>query len=472
MTGRRRIGLVALARATFDVPFAEEMAARAFAALDLLDADVVGGRDLLFDATAVGGAIAALRDRDLDWVVVLQVTFTDAAMTVALADAIDAPLLLWAVPEPRAGGRLRLNALCGINLAAHALAKAGKPYGYLYTAPDAGAPAELAAALDRGPVAAPVPLAVPPTAEGPAAETATRVLADLDGLAIGVVGSHPDGFETCAYDAGALAALTGVTARPLDLGAVFSAAASADASSVDEVRERAASDYAGLDMVEPEPLDRSLRVYTALKGLAEDNRLAGLAVRCWPEFFTEYGCAACGPMAMLSQDGTPCACEADVYGNVTALILQRLAEAPVFMADLVDIDMDDDTGVFWHCGLAPVSMADPDDAPRATVHSNRRQPLLGEFALKPGRITIARLSQSRGRTRMVVGGAEMLRRPKSFTGTSGVVRYDRPAGAVLDTVMTEGLEHHYGFAYGDHRAELTAVAGALGVPVVPLGGRP
>ena len=34
---------------------------------------------------------------------------------------------------------------------------------------------------------------------------------------------------------------------------------------------------------------------------------------------------------------------------------------------------------------------------------------------------------------------EMLRRPMAFTGTSGVVRFDRDAGAVLDDIIACGL---------------------------------
>ena len=86
-------------------------------------------------------------------------------------------------------------------------------------------------------------------------------------------------------------------------------------------------------------------------------------------------CAACGAMAMLNQERVPCACEADVYGNVTTLMLQTLADAPVLMADLVDLDPAGGTGVFWHCGLAPLDMADPQATPHATIHSNRRKPL-------------------------------------------------------------------------------------------------
>ena len=171
---------------------------------------------------------------------------------------------------------------------------------------------------------------------------------------------------------------------------------------------------------------------------------------------------------MTGQGGVPCACEADVYGAVTSLILQSITEAPPFMADLVDVDREGDSAVVWHCGLAPVSMADPDQRPRAGIHSNRRMPLLGEFALTPGRVTIARLSQSRGLLRLVVAGGEMLKAPQSFSGTSGVIRFDRPARDVLDSILEEGIEHHYSLAYGDCRAVLRAIAERLSLPLLDL----
>ena len=92
---------------------------------------------------------------------------------------------------------------------------------------------------------------------------------------------------------------------------------------------------------------------------------------------------------MLGEARVPCACEADVYGALTTLMLQRVADAPVFLVDLVDVDVADDTGVVWHCGQAPVSMARPRTPPRATIHTNRKMPLLFEFPLKPGRVTFA-----------------------------------------------------------------------------------
>ncbi|MCP4749595.1 MAG: hypothetical protein GY866_01760, partial [Proteobacteria bacterium] len=208
-----------------------------------------------------------------------------------------------------------------------------------------------------------------------------------------------------------------------------------------------------------------LKVFLALKDTALAKGYDGLAVRCWPEFFTELGCAACGAMSMMNEAGIPCACEADLYGVLTSLLLQSLSDTPVFLSDLVDIETEDNTGVFWHCGLAPLSMADPDKEVRAQIHTNRRKPFLYEFTLKPGRITFVRLSQSENRRKIVVGTGEVIAAPMSFTGTSGVVRFDSPATDVMDAVIGKKLEHHFSLVYGDYRSELAAIAKMMKLPI-------
>jgi len=91
-----------------------------------------------------------------------------------------------------------------------------------------------------------------------------------------------------------------------------------------------------------------------------------------------------------------------------------------------------------------------------------------EFPLKPGRVTLARLSQTTGGYRLVVGSGEMLRAQMSFSGTSGVLRFDRPAREILDTLLGQGLEHHLSLTYGDHVPTLLSLADMLGLPVLHL----
>jgi L-fucose isomerase-like protein len=94
--------------------------------------------------------------------------------------------------------------------------------------------------------------------------------------------------------------------------------------------------------------------------------------------------------------------------------------------------------------------------------------LLNEFPLRPGRVTISRLSQSRQLSRLTIGGGEMLDAPLPYAGTAGVIRFDRPVEDVMETIMTEGHEHHYGIVYGDVRPQLHALAAQLQLPVIEL----
>ena len=461
-----KLGLLPLGRPTFDVPFAEEKLAAMCAALDATGHEIAGPRTLLFDAGATEAAIADLQAAGIDQLLILQVTFTDTSMTVAAAHAFpDTPLSLWAVPEPRLGGRLRLNAFCGLNLASHALGRAERGFGWLFADPAGDVAADLKSMLaGHRPSGRMRPhgnaMRTTPEAEDIADRIATRRIARI--------GAHPDGFTTCAYDPDEIERLAGVTVDEIPLERLFDDARALPEGAEAAVRAAAEAQMTDLDSVDQAELTRSLRLKTALDGLRAQGDYDAFAIRCWPETFTEYGGAVCGPVAMMGEARVPCACEADVYGALTQLVLQETAQDPVFLADLVDIDTADGTGVVWHCGQAPISMRDPDVAATATVHTNRRMPLLYEFPLKPGRVTFLRISQAFGRPKMVIAAGEMLKRPMAFTGTSGVVRFDNPAGQVLADVIASGLEHHVALAYGDHRQALRDVAGAMHLPVMEL----
>jgi hypothetical protein len=463
-----RIGVLPLARPTFDVSFAEETAAAAFAALDATGHEIIGPRTLLFDAEATEAAVAEMDGTALDAALILQVTFTDADMTVTIAGRFDVPLAIWAFPEPRLGARLRLNGFCGLNLAAHALGLDGRSFGWLYRAPEAP---DVADALDEllagGRRARPEPLVEPDDALTPGPDE-VALLNRLNGLRIGRIGEHPPGFHTCDYDEERLSRLAGVSVDPIDLGALFAAAGEIDETAVAETRDTVNAELEGLDDVDADELDRSLRLKGALDRMRGDGPYAAFAIRCWPEMFTEYGGAVCGPVAMMGERRVPCACEADVYGALTSLILQEVSGEPAFLADLVDIDPADGTAVVWHCGQAPLSMADPAVRPKATIHSNRRMPLLYEFPLKPGRVTLARVSQARGRQSMVIAGAEMIERPLAFSGTAGVLRFDTPSDMVTEKLIGAGLEHHLALVYGDWRDRLERLAAAMKLPVLDL----
>ena len=257
----RRIGVAALGRSTFDVPFAEEKCAAAFEALSAAGFDVVGPRNLLYDAEAAGEALTALkRANDLEFLLLLQVTFTDATMTAKLVEETGLPAVMWAIPEPRLGGRLRLNAYCGLNLAAHALGKRGLPLGFLYADPNADDIGQRLQDLQPPNALSPSD-ALPPSVANTPSEAADRIIAALKGANISVIGQHPAGFDTCAFDAEKVRALAGVEVTTYPMDTLFTIAKQVDAGRVSKVRANVAASLPNLDSVDQEQLDRSLRLF-------------------------------------------------------------------------------------------------------------------------------------------------------------------------------------------------------------------
>ena len=198
------IGLIPIARPTFDVPLATDMMNRMRACLDEAGCEVHGPSDLVMDLDGLRAAAGKLLSEPIDLLLAFQASEADSTMVVDLArTGPGAPLLLWASPEERTGGRLRLNSFCGINLAAHGLRRAGYNYEYVYAEPeDFQAMNQLLTLAQAG-----------------------RVRRSLKTARVGRFGLNPDGFEPCTYDGDALAARLGVQVVQRGLSEVFDGAA-------------------------------------------------------------------------------------------------------------------------------------------------------------------------------------------------------------------------------------------------------
>ncbi|MEK6217476.1 MAG: hypothetical protein N2B03_09720, partial [Boseongicola sp.] len=290
-----RIGVLSLGRPTFDVDFAESKRAAMFRQLDTTGHELIGPRSLLFDEDATRRAIDSLAASSVDQGLILQATFTDASIAVAVAAAFDQPISIWAVPEPRSGGRLRLNSFCGLNLASHALGLKGREFSWLYLDPEADITDRIEKLLSGELRTTPMePGDVPePTIEGRAVARA------IQGRTIARIGEHPVGFDTCAYDAREINDLAGVDVAELELGDLFDAARSASVEATQNIRAKADQQVFGLDDVDQAELDRSLRLKIGLDDLKARGGYDAFAIRCWPETFTEYGGAVCGPAAIM-----------------------------------------------------------------------------------------------------------------------------------------------------------------------------
>ncbi len=440
------LGFIPIARPTFDMGLAYDQTQAVHAQLQQAGFTIIGLPELVLDLEELEEKAQELQSATLDLLVMVQASFADSTMVTQLVELVNAPLLMWALPEERVGGRLRLNSFCGINLAAHGLKRRELTYDYVYAEPSD----KLAMEKTRN-------LAL-----------AGKVKGQLQDARIGRIGENPDGFDTCLVNKIGLKQRLGVEIVQLELDNVFEGTRQADPQKVEAVATQIRESVTGLETLDKTATHGTLSTFVTLDEIAEEQQLNGLAVRCWPEFFTDLGCSACGAMSMLSDKQTPSSCEADVNGTITQLILQWMSGEPAFGSDLVSFDVEEDVAILWHCGLAPRSMADPDVEVRGALHSNRQMPLLMEFPLKPGRVTLARLSEATGEFRLVIAGGEMLKAPPSFTGTTGTLRFDSGTQAVMDTIIGEGLEHHLSLTYGNYENVLVALAKMLKIPVLRL----
>jgi L-fucose isomerase-like protein len=447
-----RIAFLPLLRKTFDVVFAQQMINATRISLQKAGFELLEPVETISDAEKAKAASELINQQPVDVLLIFQATFADSTLISLLTKDSPAPVFLWALPETWTGNRLRLNSLCGINLGAHTLGHQGRKFKYGYGLPD-----DEHILNDLRVLSA-----------------AGYLKRKLKNAKLGVVGEHPEGFDSCHLDKNQLREVFGVQVEHIPLETVFNRARGISTQALQTIRGDLDQRLDNLATLDQNATQGTLKVYLALRNIAAEQGLDGLAVRCWPEFFTEMGCAACGAMSMLS-DGfqshnpLPCSCEADINGTLTQLILQWLSDKPAFGTDIVGVDKSQEQIAIWHCGLAPLSMADPSEQPHGTIHSNRNLPLLMDFSLKPGKITIARINRYKDTLRLVIGSGEMLSADKPFNGTSGIFKPSGSAQQFLDTLIYEGLEHHISLTYGQYTRELQTFAEWIGLPYLYLG---
>jgi L-fucose isomerase-like protein len=310
-----RIAFLSISRTTFDIELAKEVSEIAFNSLSQVPVSLLGQADLITDLGNAQRIAHSLSTSTLDMLLIFQATFADSTMISAIAERIDAPLLLWAVPEEHSGGRLRLNSLCGINLAAHALTRSGRRYETIFAPPDD--PQALEKILSTA--------------------LAGRARNMLRSSRLGRVGENPDGFETCLLDPDLIRQTFGLEVVQFDLEKdIFLIAQTIESTRIDTIQTELDQKVDGLSDLEPKATRGTLSVYAALQQIAAQKEINGFAIRCWPEFFTEMGCAACGAMSMLSDEMIPCSCEADVNGTITQILLQSISEKPAFGFGIAD----------------------------------------------------------------------------------------------------------------------------------------
>jgi len=442
---RPRVALAAFGRATFDLGQARAVLARSRAALQALPLDLAAASDLLTDPEAARDFARSAEQAGAELLICQFTTFVDARFIAAVAEGTDLPLLLWSLREPGAvGERLGLNSLTGANLAARELHGRRRFFRFALGDPEEEGIGLRVAALGR----------------------AASVRRHLDGFRVLVLGRAPDGFFFSDPSPESLrAARTSLVHLGLDR--LFAEAGSLPEEAWAPIAADARRSVSGLDRLPAEQVEKFARLQAVVEREVAARGASAVAVRCWPEFFTDFGAAACSFVSALCERGVAASCEADVLGALTMTVLSRLAGGAPYLGDLAAVDAERGAAVFWHCGAGAFSLASSRTGPVAGVQPNRKIGFTLEFALKPGRVTIARIGETTGGLRLLVGGGEALDAPQRFLGTAATVRLDgvAPVEEQVRRLLEAGWEPHYALVYGDVRQELRDLGAMTGLAV-------
>ena len=460
------VALVALARPTFDLTCAQANFDSARALLIELGATVVGPPELVMTVDDV----AAVKLPSADLHILFMASFSDASPAVELLGKVKGPVLGWSMREPgEVGERLKLNSMCGVNLAAHALMNVGQSIRHIHG--NADEPKVRSAIKDA--LAGKLPEASTPKLKvgklGSESE-ATKSLAWLKGKKIGAVGEAPVGFTPCIFDSEQLRKYFGLDVRAITIEDAFGRIAEVK----DEQREMA---YAGALAAQPSlaavNVDEAKKVYgveVALDDWRAEESLDAIAIRCWPEFPTDLGACICSSLGRLSDRGTVTTCERDVLGAVTMMVCESLGSDENYLVDIVDLDAEKGLVRLWHCGSAATKLAaDPQNATQS-IHCNRKLGVAGNFPLKTGPVTLFRIDRdvdpsNRTGLRMVVSRGESIPAPNHFQGNTATVVTEPDAAALVNGIVTGGYPHHLVISWIDVRPGIRQLAKQLGIPL-------
>lgn len=462
-----RVLMIATARATFATDVAAARADEARALLQELGAEVTGPEGLVMTPTDVEEAARYLEE-DHDLVINVCASFCDATPALRLYGDRERPVLLWSFREPGpVGDRLWLNSLCGANLFGHALVRSGREVRLVYGDPGE---AEVSDTL-RAALAGRLPDApVRPDFNGArtAPEDVRPALAELRGRRIGLVGQAPAGFTPSEYDPQVLDKLFGLSVEQVAVEDFLDDVRAVDTEERDAELSAARAARPTLRDLPDDQVEKFAAVTTTLRSWGTSSDLRGMAIRCWPEFPTDLGACPCSALSRIADEGTPTACERDVYGAVTMLLLEALGAGTTYLVDTVDLDADQDLVRLWHCGSAATKLAAEGDPARQDLHCNRKIGVAGNFALKTGPVVMARLTEdpTQGGLRLLIAHGESIAEPNRFQGNTAAVRLDTDAQAFVHGLVSGGFPHHTVLAWSDVRPQLRTAADLIGIPVV------
>ncbi len=437
MKQRIKLGVVCLARETYDVAAAASLYEKIRAdLLKLKEVDLEMVPELVISIDEAKKNARLMAEACVDGLICISGTFHLGHLVLEFNKHLHVPILLWGLDElPYNGGKIRLNSVCGINLDASNLYKAGVNSYKAFVGQK----------IDENWV------------------DAIRVLVALRTAHVGLLGYRANGFFNLSLDDSSLYGTTGILIDHYELSDVYTMPVASSEIERREAQIRSIFDVSGITAAQ---VTKVAELSAKLAAFYKTNKLNAVAIRCWPEFARDFGIAPCAAMSLLQSEGMILACEGDLEGALSMIAHQAMGAETPYLFDFSQFNFEENFALLWHDGVAPCNLRDGHSVCSLDSYFANGKGVTADFVLKPGRISIARIDTARGKRRLFLQKATGVPMEKELKGTYLKVIFDRPVKEVLDLVLKNGIAHHASMVYGDYIQPLKVAAEIMSWEVI------
>lgn len=167
-----------------------------------------------------------------------------------------------------------------------------------------------------------------------------------------------------------------------------------------------------------EAIERIAALKTMMNLYCEREKCTAVAIQCWDALQDTIGIMPCVSNGMLAQEGIPVACETDLHGAISSILVQEasLRVSPTFIADFtVRHPFNDNAELLSHCGNYSVELAKRREKRRLGYNfiSPQHSPGIGEWEVKGGDVTICRFDGDHGEYSLLIGEGKAIEGPKT-----------------------------------------------------------
>lgn len=394
----------------------------------------------------VEDCIREFKSGEVDLVLSVYGAFTGDDVSCALADGLRVPVVLWAPREESwvRQDRLYANALCSAAMNGASLMRIGAPHHILYgNKEEERVQRELADIIE-----------------------AYTVKKSLAGMTFGLFGYRPTAFYNCAFDEVTIRKTFGINMEETDLKVVFDEMAALSDEEVKAEMDRVEKTWDASALPEGH-LENHARLILTLRRLMPRQGYDYASIKCWPEMGNLHT-TPCAVLGRLADEGLNIFCEGDMDAGLAAAVQHQFTGKPPFICDLINLDEEENTLTFWHCGNAAPSLHDEEDGVTICNHPLAGQGTAFWCALKPGPVTAARFTNINGQYRLFLLSGKAVPTTRCTRGSMVNVKASTPVLDVLKNIAENGMSHHYSLVWEDTAARMEQLAKLLNIPVIHL----